>query len=88
MVDDQDISDILGGISTEDSDLKALKKHVEELGFRFDSVQIFATRHEPDSGGTVNCNFGSGNWYARYGHVQMWVKYQQACEANNLSKGV
>jgi hypothetical protein len=71
-MDDKDIEDIING-SSKDSDMDELKKCVAELMKRFDCVQIFASRHEADSGGTVNCHFGSGNWFARYGQVKQWT---------------
>lgn len=55
-----------------EADLEMLQKHVEQLGEHFDSVQIFCTRHEPPDG-TVNVSYGSGNWFARFGHVSDWL---------------
>jgi hypothetical protein len=43
------------------------------LSEHFDSVQVFATRHEPTDGGTINVNFGAGNWFARKGQVGEWL---------------
>ena len=75
-----DIDDMLLG---KDSDLELLKKAVGELGVRFDAVQVFATRYELDSAGTVNCHWGCGNFFARYGHVRQWV----VMEENGLKEG-
>lgn len=47
---------------------------LRELGEHFDTVQIFATRHESgEENGTVHVSLGLGNWYARFGQVQMWL---------------
>lgn len=60
-----------------DIDMERLKKAVAELAEHFDTVQIFTTResdHLDDGGeGTVNANYGAGNWFARYGQVRNWL---------------
>lgn len=49
-------------------------KALEELGEHFDTVQIFATRHESgEEGGTINMAYGAGNWFARYGQIREWL---------------
>jgi hypothetical protein len=58
----------------QDRDTDLLKSHVAKLMEHFESVQIFATRHmQSELGGTVNVQFGAGNWFARYGQVRAWV---------------
>jgi len=58
-------------------DVAMVRQHAEQLGEHFDSVQIFATRHEPGSlGGTVTVHLGVGNYYARYGQVCEWMVKQ------------
>jgi hypothetical protein len=55
-------------------DLAMLKTHANQLAEHFDSVQIFATRHEAGTeDGTVTVNHGTGNWFARYGQIVEWV---------------
>lgn len=60
-----------------DADMERVKEAVRTLGEHFDAVQVFVTKEneadEPDDRGTVNINYGSGNWFARYGHVLHWV---------------
>ncbi len=47
---------------------------VDSLGEHFDTVQVFVTRHEAAaSDGTRHLAIGSGNFFARYGQVQMWI---------------
>jgi hypothetical protein len=62
-------------------DLATVRNFAEALGEHFDSVQIFATRHESGThGGTINISYGLGNWMARYGHVAAWkIKQDEAC---------
>lgn len=61
-------------MSAEESDLDRLRSACEKLAEHFDTVQIFATRHEPEQeGGTVNVAFGNGNWFARYGFIHDWM---------------
>jgi len=62
----------------EDKELAMLKEHVAQLGQHFDTVHIFVTRVSPKEGGTINANWGDGNWYARYGQVHNWFIRQDA----------
>jgi hypothetical protein len=55
----------------QDRDIEMVKGHCARLAEHFDAVQIFVTR--PSEDGTVTCQWGSGNWYARYGQVKAWV---------------
>lgn len=62
----------------ETKDTELLKVAVQSLGEHFDSVQIFATRHESgERNGTVCVNQGTGNWYARYGYVKEWITMEE-----------
>lgn len=63
---------------TSDEDLARLQQACESLGEHFDSIQIFATRHDPDrgNGGTTNASWGSGNWFARKGQIEEWLLKQ------------
>lgn len=61
----------------EDRDMAILKKHCIQLSEHFDSVQIFATRHDHDEGRTLKANRGHGNWYANFGCVSEWVDEQR-----------
>lgn len=53
-----------------------ITKHAAALGRHFDTVQIFCTRHDPDchpSSATQHFSAGTGNYYARFGHMKEWV---------------
>lgn len=70
-------------MSDKDEDLQRVKQACETLGEFFDTVQIFATRFQPGedddpSAGTVNLNWGSGNYFARSGQVREWIVKQDA----------
>lgn len=55
-------------------DLDRLKRAVADLGEYFDTVHIFATRHESGTeDGTISISYGCGNWFARYGKVREWL---------------
>lgn len=54
-------------------DLDIIKSHAAQLAEHFDSVQIFCTRHAAEHDGTINAQWGEGNWFARYGSVRDWV---------------
>lgn len=57
----------------------AIRKAFEILGEHFDTVQLFLTRHEPViESGTLEYTQGIGNYYARFGQVQMWIEKQKA----------
>lgn len=58
----------------ETEDMKRVKAAAEVLIEHFDAVQIMATRSAPDLDGTLNVSYGTGNWFARYGHAVDWVK--------------
>lgn len=54
-----------------------LQQACSQLRRNFDSVQIFAVRTNPGGDSTVSANWGSGDWYSRYGAAQLWVKGQR-----------
>lgn len=56
----------------EDEDLKRLQQHCDQLSEHFDTVQIFVTRYDSKEG-TINAQWGSGNWFARKGQVDKWA---------------
>jgi hypothetical protein len=57
-----------------DSDVELLKAHVAQLMEHFESIHIFATRHMPaELDGTVQVQWGGGNWFARYGQIKSWT---------------
>jgi hypothetical protein len=61
-------------MSAKNEDLERCQRACEALSEHFDTVHIFATRHEPgQEGGTVNLSWGNGNWFARYGQISNWL---------------
>lgn len=68
-------------IENENAELERIKRVVAELGEHYDTVQVFATRHEAGTlDGTINVQFGAGNWFARYGQVARWLAKQDEIE--------
>lgn len=64
-------------MSDKDLEVELLKKHTEALGEHFDTVHIFATKYDAAvEEGTITYNYGSGNWYARYGQICEWMVKQ------------
>lgn len=61
-------------VSTHDIDLNRLRQAVGTLREYFDAVEIFATRTDDSGHNTTHCNYGAGNWFARYGHIKSFVK--------------
>jgi hypothetical protein len=53
-------------------DQKFVEEHLDKLICRFDAVQIFVTRQEPD-GRTMGYATGKGNFYSRWGVVNEWI---------------
>lgn len=54
--------------------MRELERHAAQLGERFDSVRIFATRVQ--DGKTVAVSMGNGNWHAQCGSVREWLMQQ------------
>jgi hypothetical protein len=67
-------------MSDAEAELQRVKDACQLLSEHFDSVHIFTTRlkDEDDAGdrGTININYGYGNWFARYGQIHTWVVKQ------------
>lgn len=64
----------MSGDQQEEKDMALIREALNKLSEHFDSVQIFATRHESgELDGTVNITLGTGNWFTRYGHVRSWL---------------
>ena len=62
--------------SHRDLDMERLMPHVEQLAAKFDTVQVFVTRHDVTTECTVSVHSGSGNWHARCGQVREWMMQQ------------
>lgn len=52
---------------------RILRSHLAQLCEHFDSVQIVATDYCPQTGTGVH-SFGEGNYYARLGATEEWVR--------------
>lgn len=61
----------------EEEDMAMLRNATAKLMEHFDTVHIFATRHNGVTGTTTAC-YGEGNWYARRGQVGDWITKQDA----------
>lgn len=70
-------------LSQSDKDMAVLNHHVKMLRDHFDSVQIFATRHDEPNKKTIYADSGGGNWYSRFGLVKSWVIMQEEYSAKN-----
>jgi len=67
--------------------MEHLDRAIEMLGEHFDSVQIFATRHESgEQGGTLKFSRGCGNFFARYGQIHEWIIKQDESARNEVRK--
>lgn len=53
--------------------LELIRNQAKILSPSFDTVMIFATKYDPETGDTSQFNFGIGNWFARYGQVKDWI---------------
>jgi len=72
----EDHDEAEGGMLSDEEVQKMDEKFVEaaldKLMFRFDAVQIFVTRQEPDQRTMGFCT-GKGNFYSRWGVVNEWL---------------
>jgi hypothetical protein len=59
-----------------DQDIKLLDDSIDRLMEHFDTVHIFVTRQESANQRTVRVDLGKGNWYAKYGQIDLWLKCQ------------
>lgn len=55
----------------EDEDMRILRNECARLSEHFETVHIFVTRTVED--GTINAQFGAGNWFSRYGQIKLWL---------------
>lgn len=55
-----------------------LDKHLDQLGEHFTSVQIIATNHESTATGTTHFARGLGDFYARRGATDRWLRDDSA----------
>lgn len=70
-----------------EADLEILKRHCQGLGEHFETVQIFVSRHMPaELDGTRSMNYGSGNWFARYGQVSLWMTQSKEREREHIRR--
>lgn len=70
-----------------DEDMKRVNEALNVLGEHFDSVHIFATRHESGQfGGTIRISRGTGNFFARYGQIKAWVSVEEAIECHRATR--
>jgi hypothetical protein len=68
-------------------DLKRVNEALNVLGEHFDSVHVFATRHESgELNGTIRISRGTGNYFARYGQIKSWVSVEEAIECHRATK--
>lgn len=56
----------------EAEDFKHLAEAVRLLNQHFDTVHVFVSRVE--GGQTLGASQGSGNWFARFGQIEVWVR--------------
>ncbi len=61
----------------QDADEIRVQEAVNTLIEHFDSVQIFATRHDGSEYGTISVVNGQGNYFTRYGQVKRWVRKEE-----------
>lgn len=71
-------------MSDGDEDLKEIERHVAQLGERFDSIRIIASRQQ--DGKTITCSSGAGNFYAQLGSVHDWLIRQDAQSKEHARK--
>jgi len=58
------------------SDQEFVDSELSKMIERFDSVQIFVTRHSGEADNTAAYETGGGNFYARLGQISEWLAIQ------------
>lgn len=56
--------------------LPLIQSAVSQLMEHFDTVRIFATKHDAEEDTTVSLAWGGGNRYAQEGQVRQWLEVQ------------
>ena len=67
--------------------INLINQHIEQLGEHFETVQIFVTIKDTTGDGTAHVNRGTGNYFARYGQVQLWLAAEQAAHVKEITEG-
>lgn len=71
-----------GDVSEDERRARVVLNHVHALAEYFDGVQVFVSLNRREVGGgrivSSSLELGTGNWYARYGHVREWLLTQEA----------
>ena len=74
-------------ISDRDIDLNRVKQATGALREHFDTVHIFVTRCDDSGHNTTHCYHGTGNWFARYGHIKSFIQdTEKECILGNAVK--
>lgn len=69
----------------EEQDMGRIQAALDLLSEHFDTVMVFATRHEPTTqDGTISAHRGVGNWFARYGQIKMWLLKEEENERQEV----
>lgn len=69
------------------ADCARIDEALSTLGEYFDTVQIFATRHESGMlNGTIHTSKGVGNWFARYGQIRSWLDVESSINSNQAQE--
>jgi predicted CoA-binding protein len=50
---------------------------IESITDRFDTIQVFTTSHNRETGETTYIGMGTGNFYARIGQIKEWLQLQK-----------
>lgn len=58
---------------TKDQDVLRVRAAIDSIIEHFDAVQVFATRSDGTTDGTIVVALGQGNWCTRYGMIQDWI---------------
>lgn len=72
-------------MASNEEDRELLNDTLESLLERFDSVQIFVTRHRKGSKNTDYSTIGGGNWFARLGQINEWLVKADAVAAEEVA---
>ncbi len=64
-----------------DKKFELLENQMKVLLVHFDTIQIFASKHDAKIGNTATFVMGHGDWNSRYGQVRQWAIKQDVITA-------
>lgn len=59
---------------TEQEDTAHVQTALDHLKEKFPIVRIFVSKYDEETGYTLDCSMGGGNFYGQLGQITMWLQ--------------